>query len=118
MTRIAGFVGKESYDQITTNVYGSRLPATMFQAPPAQAMTPEEVSYAQEIVGAALEVTDPWRIAAYLYGDELVGQQGHPMVGLPAYAGFEVGYRLVKSYLARTGKSVIDVLLQASEVFV
>jgi len=38
-----------------------------------------------------MDTRDPSGIAAHLYGDELMAAQGHRGVGLPAYAGFEIG---------------------------
>jgi len=60
--------------------------------------------------GAALGATAPGVIAAYLYGDALTAPQGHPTAGLPPYAGFEVGYRLVRAYLRRTGRSLAEAM--------
>ena len=52
----------------------------------------------------------PSEVVAHLYGDALVGAHGHTTVGLPPYAGFEVGYRMVQAYLQRTGKSVVGAM--------
>lgn len=39
-------------------------------------------------------------VRRYIFGD--------PAAGLPAYAGYALGYRVVQAYLARTGKTVVE----------
>ena len=60
--------------------------------------------------GGALDLSDARLVAAHLYGDELLAAQGHPTVGLPPFAGFEVGYQLVQAYLGHTGESLPEVI--------
>jgi len=76
----------------------------------ARPLDADEFAYARDLIGAALGATTPGVVAAYLYGDALVAPQGHPTVGLPPYAGFEVGYRLVRAYLWRTGRSLAEAM--------
>ncbi|MEG2533129.1 MAG: DUF2268 domain-containing protein [Gordonibacter sp.] len=61
---------------------------------------------------------------SYLYGDELAALQGLPAVGMPYCAGYACGYYLVKHYLEKTGKGIVeatllpaDEILEASEDF-
>lgn len=54
---------------------------------------------------------------AYLYGDEMAALQGFTPVGLPYCAGYACGYHLVKYYLKKTGKSIVEAsILPASEI--
>lgn len=54
---------------------------------------------------------------AYLYGDRLASLMGCPPVGLPYCAGYACGYHLVRHYLDKTGKSILDAtLLPAAEI--
>ena len=60
---------------------------------------------------------DAAKAYAYLYGDEMAAMQNYPCVGLPYCAGYACGYHLVKHYLKKTGKSIIEAtLLPASEI--
>jgi uncharacterized protein YjaZ len=70
----------------------------------------DELEYALAVIGGALDISDARLIAAHLYGDELLAAQGHPTVGLPPFAGFEVGYRLVQAYLEHTGESLPEAI--------
>ena len=49
-------------------------------------------AYASQVLEPHLMSTEPATIAACLYGDELVAAQGHPALGLPAYAGFQIAF--------------------------
>lgn len=54
---------------------------------------------------------------AYLYGDEIAKVQNYPPVGLPYCAGYACGYHLIKHYLKKTGKSIVEAtLLPAQEI--
>lgn len=51
------------------------------------------------------------------YGDEMAKLQSYPAVGLPYCAGYACGYHLVKHYLKKTGKSIVEAtLLPVSEI--
>jgi uncharacterized protein YjaZ len=112
--QIAQFYGIASYNDLVVNVYGGQVLIGSERPPQAAALGAEDLAYAMEIVGVALDVADPATIAAYMYGDEIVAAQGHTGVGMPPYAGFEVGYRLVQEYLSRSGQSWSEAILRPS----
>ena len=95
-----------SYDDVLVNVYGMTAQVGSARPPGAQPLDAEELAYAREVIGGALNRSDARLTAAHLYGDELLAAQGHPTVGLPPFAGFEAGYRLVQVYLERTGANL------------
>ncbi len=114
LAAVAHMYGVATYDDIGSNVYGSRVSSDGARPPAARPLDADELAYAHDLIGAALGATTPGVIAAYLYGDALVAPQGHPTVGLPPYAGCEVGYRMVRAYLQRTGKSVVEAMSTSS----
>ncbi len=114
LAAVARLYGVAAFDAIGFNVYGARYASGLPWPPQARPLAADELAYAREVIGAALETTIPSRIAAYLYGDELVGAHGHPTVGLPPYAGFEVGYHLARDYLRRTSRSVAQAMATPS----
>jgi uncharacterized protein YjaZ len=63
------------------------------------------------LVAAHLDVSDFNIMRGYVFGD-MLGDAGDPMgiprVGVPAYAGYALGYRAVQAYMARTGYSVVE----------
>lgn len=69
------------------------------------------------VIRDKLNVRGLENLNAYLYGDELAALQKLPKVGLPYCAGYACGYYLVKHYLKKTGKSVIEAtLLPAKDI--
>ena len=73
--------------------------------------------YIKPIIQDGLNVQGFENLNAYLYGDELAKLQNFPQVGLPYCAGYACGYHLVKHYLKKTGKSIIEAtLLPAKEI--
>lgn len=73
--------------------------------------------YIKPIIHDGLDVQGLENLNAYLYGDEMAALQNYPPVGLPYCAGYACGYHLVKHYLKKTGKSIIEAtLLPANEI--
>lgn len=69
------------------------------------------------IIRNGLHVQGLENLNAYLYGDEMAKLQNYPQAGLPYCAGYACGYHLVKHYLKKTGKNVIEAtLLPAKEI--
>lgn len=114
LAHVAQFYQLASYNDLVVNVYGGQVPIGSERPPQARPLDPEDLEYATEIIKAALDVTDATTIAAYMYGDAIVAMQGHPAVGLPPYAGFEVGYRLVQEYLRQSGQRLSEAIVMSS----
>lgn len=73
--------------------------------------------YIKPIIYEGLNVQGLENINAYLYGDEMAKLQNYPQVGLPYCAGYACGYHLVKHYLNKTGKNIVEAtLLSANEI--
>lgn len=73
--------------------------------------------YIKPIIYDGLNIQGLENLNAYLYGDEMAALQNYPPVGLPYCAGYACGYHLVKYYLQKTGKSIVEAtLLPASEI--
>lgn len=69
------------------------------------------------VIRDGLNVQGLENLNAYLYGDEMAKLQNYPQVGLPYCAGYACGYHLVKHYLEKTGKNVVEAtLLPAKEI--
>lgn len=63
----------------------------------------------------ALNVRGLEQITAYMYGDEMAKMRGFFQAGLPYCAGYACGYHLIKYYLNKTGKSIVEATLTPSE---
>lgn len=72
-------------------------------------------SYIKPIIREALSVQGLENLTAYLYGDEMAKMQDYFPVGLPYCAGYACGYHMVKHYIQKTGKSIIEATLTPAE---
>jgi uncharacterized protein YjaZ len=68
----------------------------------------EELATARRIIGDALEVSGFDAVRGYIFGDALAEFMGLPKAGVPNFAGYAMGYRVVRQYLQRTGKTVAE----------
>ena len=74
-------------------------------------------NHIKPIIRKGLSVQGLENLNAYLYGDEIAALQNYPEVGLPYCAGYACGYHLVKHYLRKTGKDIVEAtLLPANEI--
>jgi uncharacterized protein YjaZ len=63
----------------------------------------------KRIFADALEKSGFGVIRGYIFGDDFAGAEyGIERVGVPAFAGYALGYHVVQAYLRRTGKSVAE----------
>lgn len=67
--------------------------------------------YIKPIIKENLNVQGLEGITAYLYGDEIATQQGYFPEGLPFCAGYACGYHMIKYFLEKTEKSIIEATL-------
>jgi len=63
---------------------------------------------ARQVIGGALDMTGFGEIRGYIFGDTLAEHMGLPKAGVPDFAGYAIGYRVVQAYLRRTGKDVVE----------
>ena len=67
--------------------------------------------YVKPLIKEALDVQGLEGITAYLYGDEIAKAQGYFPEGLPFCAGYACGYHMIKYFLEKSGKSIIEATL-------
>ncbi|MEL6408421.1 MAG: DUF2268 domain-containing putative Zn-dependent protease [Chloroflexota bacterium] len=67
-----------------------------------------QIDHAREQVGKALDTTGFGIIRSYIFGDTWAKKLGLPLVGMPDYGGYAIGYRVVQAYLERTGCSIVE----------
>lgn len=65
----------------------------------------------KRIVYDGLEKTGFDVVRGYIFGDDIAASGGLPKAGVPPYAGYAIGYRVVQAYLKRTGKNVVEATL-------
>jgi uncharacterized protein YjaZ len=62
----------------------------------------------RQLMKDALEVSGFDKVRGYIFGDITTANMSLPKTGVPAYAGYAIGYRIVQKYLKRSGKGVVD----------
>lgn len=65
----------------------------------------DELATATRVIGGALDATGFDAVRGYIFGDTIAAQMGAPKAGVSDYAGYAIGYRAVRQYLSRTGKT-------------
>jgi uncharacterized protein YjaZ len=68
----------------------------------------EELATAKRVIGSALDITGFDAVRGYIFGDTIAAHMGLPKAGVSNFAGYAMGYRVVRQYLERTGKSVAE----------
>lgn len=64
----------------------------------------------RQIIGAALNKTGFTEIRSYIFGDAIADAYNLPKQGLPDFAGYAIGYKVVQAYLQKTGQNVVDAM--------
>lgn len=96
-------------ESFAAEIYGPE-----FVGPWVSEVRAENLEKARGVVGGALEVRGFNEVRAYIFGDEIMSGFGAPPRGVPAHAGYAVGYHLVQAYLAKTGLTVVEATLMPS----
>ncbi len=68
----------------------------------------DELATARRVIGGALGITGFDTVRSYIFGDVISEMAGRPKVGVPNFAGYAMGFRVVQRYQERTGKSVAE----------
>lgn len=76
--------------------------------PWTKALSEDELEAARPVMRDALEVSGFNEIRGYIFGDWAAPQFGYEPRGLPDFVGYSMGYRLVREYLGRTGRSAVE----------
>ena len=107
LDQVAAMYGLKGYDDMIVNVYGHMIPVGPERPPVPEPLDAEELAYAAAIMREALAETNPVRIAAYLYGDEIIAAKGHAAAGLSPFSGFYVGAQLINAYREVAGDDLM-----------
>ncbi len=77
-----------------------------------------ELESARRVVQQGLARTGFNVIRGYIFGDPLAEQWGFEKIGMPAYGGYAIGYRVVQAFLRRTGTSIEEATFLPSDTIV
>ncbi|GEM44460.1 DUF2268 domain-containing protein [Deinococcus cellulosilyticus] len=76
--------------------------------PWATTLRPEELEAIKPRYADALMLSDFTEVRGYIFGDWAAKDWGTPAMGIPDFAGYAIGYRMVEAFLKRTGKSIVE----------
>ncbi|GGJ27968.1 DUF2268 domain-containing protein [Deinococcus roseus] len=76
--------------------------------PWATTLQPAELEAVKPRFAAALNLSDFTEVRGYIFGDWASESWGTPRLGIPDFAGYAVGYRMVQTYLSKTGKTITE----------
>lgn len=100
-------------ENFATHLYGEDMVGPWVYKTDKQTLN----EYIKPITREGLGIQGMDNLNAYLYGDEMAALQGFEPVGLPYCAGYACGYYLVKHYLKKTGKNIVEAtILPANEI--
>lgn len=114
---VADHHGLEKYDDLVTNIYGSPVPIGSVRAPIPTNLDDDEREYTLEII-KVYEETIPHKIAAYLFGDELIAPQGYPPEGLSPYAGIYIAEQMIRVSLQNRNIDIHSAIRQSTETII
>ena len=72
------------------------------------ALSERELEEARPVFRDALEVSGFDEIRGYVFGDWAASRMGYVPRGLPDFAGYAMGYRIVREYLQRSGRTAAE----------
>jgi uncharacterized protein YjaZ len=112
-TTVADYmIGEGLAEALATELYGEEV-----AGPWVNGFDESKLDEVKGIFRDGLHLTGFNTIRAYIFGDQVAEGMNLPKIGLPPLAGYAVGYRIVKAYTQRTGKSVVDTsFVPASEI--
>ncbi|MFI1469192.1 DUF2268 domain-containing protein [Streptomyces wuyuanensis] len=96
-------VGEQVVAEGLAEAFVRELGGERAMGPWSTTLSRAESDDAHEKVTAAIDVAGMHNLPPYVYGDATARRMGHRPVGLPDFAGYAVGLRIVDAHMAATG---------------
>jgi len=71
-------------------------------------ITDDDLQTAKALIGDNLDKTGFNVIRGYIFGDSMAENWGFEKIGMPAYGGYAVGYRVVQAFLKKSGCTAVE----------
>lgn len=109
---LAGMMVTEGLaENYATSIYGEEMLGPWVSKIDANTLTHS----IKPIIKGALDAAGMDNLTSYLYGDEIAELRGYFPVGLPFCAGYACGYYMIKHYIKKTGKTILEATLTPTE---
>ncbi len=96
-------VGEQVVAEGLAEAFVRELAGASAMGPWATTLSGPELDDVYEKVAAGIDVAGMQNLPAYVYGDATAQHMGHRPVGLPDFAGYAAGLRIVDAHLAASG---------------
>ncbi|MEU4952410.1 DUF2268 domain-containing protein [Streptomyces lavendulae] len=96
-------VGEQVVAEGLAEAFVRELAGAPAMGPWATTLSGPELDDVYEKVAAGIDVAGMQNLPAYVYGDATARHMGHQPVGLPDFAGYAAGLRIVDAHLAASG---------------
>ncbi|MEU3910349.1 DUF2268 domain-containing putative Zn-dependent protease [Streptomyces sp. NPDC029721] len=96
-------VGEQVVAEGLAEAFVRELAGEPAMGPWTTALSGQELNDVCEKVAAGIDVAGMQNLPAYVYGDATAQHMGHQPVGLPDFAGYAAGLRIVDAHLAASG---------------
>ncbi|MFI9628919.1 DUF2268 domain-containing protein [Streptomyces sp. NPDC052042] len=96
-------VGEHVVAEGLAEAFVRELAGDQAMGPWSKSLTGAELDRAHEKITADIDVAGMQNLTAYVLGDATAQRMGQPPVGLPDFAGYSVGLRIVDAHLAASG---------------
>lgn len=73
---------------------------------------------ARAVIGGALDKSGFNVVRAYIFGDAIAGFSGLEKVGVPDFAGYAIGYKVVREYQRRTGATIAEATFEPASTII
>ncbi|MEU9118757.1 DUF2268 domain-containing putative Zn-dependent protease [Streptomyces sp. NPDC048506] len=112
-------VGEHVVAEGLAEAFVRELAGEQAMGPWATGLTGAELDRAYGKITADIDVAGMQNLTGYVFGDATAQMMGHRPVGLPDFAGYAVGLRIVDAHLAASGLTAAQsVALSAREILV
>ncbi|MFF4602353.1 DUF2268 domain-containing protein [Streptomyces sp. NPDC001339] len=101
-------VGEHVVAEGLAEAFVRELAGEQAMGPWATALTGAELDGAYAKITAAIDVAGMANLPAYVFGDATARLMGHQPVGLPDFAGYAVGLRIVDAHLRASGLTAAE----------
>jgi uncharacterized protein YjaZ len=78
----------------------------------------QDLEKSREIIGKSLNIKGFNEVRKYIFGDHMTNFDGSEPTGIPAFAGYAVGYHAVQAFLKKTGIAVEKATLIDGETII
>ncbi|MEV0406088.1 DUF2268 domain-containing putative Zn-dependent protease [Actinoallomurus sp. NPDC050550] len=112
-------VGEQVVAEGLAEAFVRELAGEQAMGPWATGLTGAELDSAYEKITAGIDVAGMQNLTAYVFGDATAQLMGQQPVGLPDFAGYAAGLRIVDAHLAASGLTAAQsIALPAREILV